>query len=234
MTEQKTEQETGLQQTFNPSAFLADTEQKQTVVTAANTKPRKKRKRAEDDTDLDELKKKAESLCGSWEQAKIVRRYKKERLKDWIQQHEFDRDAAMRATVFDFIHKGYAAALDFISKADGHVESRVLSDLTLRQSIEDEGRDFVKYLNNKAKILFLTASNVYEGKRECLNRKTTEPHIEEIQDEEPNEYEPEPEGDYEAEKDHIGRSLAREDSSSVQGEGEKEAVVSMQDGEKSM
>jgi hypothetical protein len=123
------------------------------------------------DTELQDMRKKAKSLCSCYEQYRSVSKYKKERLKEWLQQKEFDTDAALRASVFTFAHKFYATAVDFFTKGDGLVAARLGSDLTLRTAIEDEGRDLIKYLNNKTKILFLTASDTFEAKKEQREKK---------------------------------------------------------------
>jgi hypothetical protein len=152
---------------FDPSAFIAKKEEPESVAPpnlGKAKKPKKKRKTPYDDDEMSDLRKKAESLCKCWEQARLVRKYKKERLKDFIQQHEFDSDNELRETVFSFIHKGYSTALDFLVKGDGHVGRRLSDDNALRSSIETEGRDFVKYLSNKMKILMLSTAGVYDGK----------------------------------------------------------------------
>ena len=68
---------------------------------------------------------------------------------------------------------------DFISKGGGYVEQEMMNDLSLRTSIETEFQDLLYFLNNKIKILFLTGTNVFNGKR--LRRRNeprpTEPSI---------------------------------------------------------
>ena len=152
---------------FNPDEYISNNPVISNNPIKVTTKKRKTPyDRPAKDTELSDLRKKAESMCKSWEQARIVRRYKKQRLEDWIEQHEFDKDAMLRDTVFDFIHKGYAFGVDFLTKGDGFVRERLENDASLRTSIEDEGRGFVKYLSNKARILMLSAGDVYSGKME--------------------------------------------------------------------
>ena len=162
---------------FNPDEYISKPENNPVQVTKVTKKRKTPYDRpAKKDTELSDLRKRAESMCKSWEQAKIVRRYKKQRIEDWIEQHEFDRDAMLRDTVFDFIHKGYAFGVDFLTKGDGFVRERLENDASLRTSIEDEGRGFVKFLSNKARILMLSAGDVYSGKMEqqaLLKHKAT-------------------------------------------------------------
>jgi hypothetical protein len=179
---------------WDPSAFIAKKEEPKSVAPEGNVgkakKPKKKRKTPYDDNEMSDLRKKAESLCKCWEQARLVRKYKKERLKDFIQQHEFDSDAELRETVFSFIHSGYSAVIDFLCKGDGFVNDRLVNDVVLRRSIEDEGRHIVKFLSNKAKILMLSTSAVYTGKMEQSEAEKNKATVVEIvADDEPLETE---------------------------------------------
>mgnify|MGYP000323949760 CR=1 FL=1 len=123
--------------------------------------------------ELTVLRKKAQSLCKSYEQYRIVKRYKYDRLKSWIEEHEFDRDNQLRENVFNTVHKGYSYFLDFMTKGGGHVREQVQNDLSLRTSLETELSDYLKYLNNLLKIVALSTSDVFHGKLE--QRKSDPP-----------------------------------------------------------
>ena len=180
-----TDMETEMMPDFDPSAFMTGTAQEPEVVTG-KVKKNKRKSRAEpyskpNDEEMAALRKKAESMCSSYEQYKIVKKYKKDRLQDWVQQHEFNRDTTLRNNVFDFFHKGYAKALDIVTGGGGHVQEQITNDLSLRTAMEDEGRDFVKYLSNKAKLVMLSLSDVASGKMDQSLKKQNEgPVIEEI------------------------------------------------------
>ena len=191
-------------------------------------KKTKKVKKKPYQSDIEDLRKKAKSMCKTFEQYKIVKRYKRERLADWIQQKEFDQDSALRENVFSMIHKGYAVFLDLVSGGGGHVREQISNDLTLRESIETEGHDFVKFLNNKLKIVALSASDVMHGKLEQKKHTPPEP----IEMTEPEYFEPpiinESQGHYEdptdiseqqTETDEILLQMP-EDSEDVQGDSE--------------
>ena len=164
------------------TAFLANTEQQQDPVVVTG-KTKKKKTRAKPytkagDEELQDMRKMAKSLCNSFEQYRSVSKYKKERLRDWLEQKQFDSDAALQETVFSFAHTAYAYAVDFLTKGGGHVKDRLSNDLTLRTAIEDEGRDMVKWLTNKSKIAFLTVSDTWEGKLEQRSvEKQKEPAV---------------------------------------------------------
>ena len=169
------------------SAFLAPEQKEPVVVTGKAPKKKKNRSKPYDgkgDPELRDMRTQAKSLCNSYEQYRSVSRYKKERLRDWLEQKQFDSDAQLHETVFSFAHQAYAYAIDFITKGGGVVKDRLTNDLTLRTAIEDEGRDMVKYLTNKSKIAFLTVSDTWEGKLEQRSiEKQNEPAvIEEIQE----------------------------------------------------
>jgi len=170
------------------TAFLADdTIKSDPVVVTGKTKKKKKSRGTpydrKGDPELQDMRAQAKSLCKSFEQYRSVSRYKKERLRDWLEQKQFDSDAQLHETVFSFAHTAYAFAIDFLTKGGGHVRDRLSNDLTLRTAIEDEGRDMVKYLTNKSKIAFLTVSDTWEGKLEQRVEKQKEPAvIEEIKE----------------------------------------------------
>jgi hypothetical protein len=165
------------------SAFLAPEQNEPIVVTGKAQKKKKTRSKPYDkgDPELQDMRAQAKSLCNSYEQYRSVSKYKKERLRDWLEQKKFDSDAQLHETVFSFAHTAYAFAIDFLTKGGGHVRDRLSNDLTLRTAIEDEGRDMVKYLTNKSKIAFLTVSDTWEGKLEQrVQKKNDTPAIEEI------------------------------------------------------
>ena len=73
-----------------------------------NEKPTKvtgKKRKHEKEEDLTELRAIAKSFCSCPEQWKSVSRYKKERLQEFVDSKNFERDQAMRETVFSSLHK---------------------------------------------------------------------------------------------------------------------------------
>ena len=143
-----------------------------------NEKPTKvtgKKRKAEKEENLDELRAIAKSFCSCPEQWKSVSRYKKERLREFVDAKQFERDQAMRETVFSSLHKLYAFGLDLVSRGDGHVREQIENDLSLRDALEQECGSLLKYLTNKRKIAFLTTTNVVQGK---VVQKQSEPTIE--------------------------------------------------------
>lgn len=137
-------------------------EDKESFVVPAKAKQKKKSK----DEELEEMRKRAKSYCNSFEQWNSIRKYKKPRLVEWLEQKEFDIDNSLKNSVFSFVQEAYGFILDKISKGEGYVQQQICNDLTLRQALEDEGRNLLKYLSNKSKILVLTGADLYHGKQE--------------------------------------------------------------------
>ena len=134
---------------------------------------KKKRKKSDGrDTELEDMRKLAKSYCSCFEQYNSIRRYSKQRLADWLEQKEFEVDHNLKNSVFSFVQQAYAFVLDKLTKGDGHVQNQIANDLTLRQSLEDEGRNLLQYLSNKSKILVLTSADVYHGKSEQREKQS--------------------------------------------------------------
>ena len=189
-------------QNVDMKEFLAEP----TIVTSDNsqngkvTKTKRKRKTPyskDGDPEMKELRKRAKSYCKCYEQWRSIMRYKKERLKDFVEQKDFDRDSQLKDNIFNFIHKAYAKIIDILSKGNGHVLEHLENDISLRGAIEDEGRDLIKFLNNKLKIIALSSSDVYQGKAQQRREEKTNPKVDiEIIDNGIGETEAETDKDY--------------------------------------
>lgn len=130
--------------------------------TNADAKAEKVKAQHEEDQ---ELRKRARFLCASPEQYRIVAKYGTQKLKEWVQDKEFEQKKALAQTVFDAVHRILAVGLDKITQGDGFVESQILADLTLRQSIEEEGIEYLSLLQNKVRILVLSFVDTVNAKR---------------------------------------------------------------------
>ncbi len=47
--------------------------------------------------------------------------------------------------LFSFIHKLFAVVCDKITAGEGHVQGQIMSDIPLRQSIQQEGGNFIQF-----------------------------------------------------------------------------------------
>ena len=142
------------------------TEEVKAVTPDAPPTKKKRKMTSSSDPELEEMRKRAKSYCTCFEQYNSIRRYSKKRLADWLEQKEFDIDNSLKNSVFSFVTEAYGFVLDKLLKGEGHVAKQVSSDLSLRQALEDEGRNLLMYLSNKSKILVLTGADIYHGKAE--------------------------------------------------------------------
>ena len=58
---------------------------------------------------------------------------------------------------------------DKLTADGGHVEEQIMSDITLRQSIEQEGGSFIQFLTNRYKIVALTCVDTFNGKQKEIS-----------------------------------------------------------------
>jgi hypothetical protein len=142
------------------------TEEVKAVTPDAPPTKKKRKMTSSSDPELEEMRKRAKSYCTCFEQYNSIRRYSKKRLADWLEQKEFDIDNSLKNSVFSFVTEAYGFVLDKLLKGEGHVAKQVSSDLSLRQALEDEGRNLLMYVSNKSKILVLTGADIYHGKAE--------------------------------------------------------------------
>ena len=134
----------------------------------------KKRKIEED---KDGIKEKAKSLCRDVEEWSSVCKMSTKQLQSYIDKREFENNANLRSSVFDGVHRAYAFIADKLSAGDGFVQEKMLQDMSLRESIENEALPLFKYINNRIKIAVLSTNNVIQGK---IKQKAETPVIEEI------------------------------------------------------
>ena len=126
-----------------------------------------KRKRDNAETNT-ELKQKARLYCRCPEQWKSVSRYSDQRLMEFVQERTFEQQQHLYNTVFGFAHTLWALSMDIVLKGNGFVKQQIENDLSLRQAIEEEGVNFVRFLNNRCKFMALTAVDCFNGKRQEL------------------------------------------------------------------
>jgi|GWRWMinimDraft_5_1066013.scaffolds.fasta_scaffold00096_6 hypothetical protein len=143
------------------------------------------KKSKNNEEDKDDLTKQAQALCTDGEEYGLVSKMNYKNLKVFVNQKTFERDQNLRATVFEGIHRLYAFFLDKIAHANGFVQQQIMEDQNLRKSIEDECIPLVAFLNNKAKIAFLTCNGVIQGK---MTQRQMEPQIAETNDDTINEH----------------------------------------------
>ena len=127
--------------------------------------PKRKREHAETNT---ELRQKARLYCHCPQQWKSVSRYSDQRLMEFVQERQFEQQQHLYNTVFGFAHTLWALSMDIVLKGNGFVKQQIENDLSLRQAIEEEGVNFVSFLNNRWKFMALTAVDCFNGKRQQI------------------------------------------------------------------
>ena len=154
---------------------------------AKSAKPKKTKKRKPEGGDVsgeqqesdNSLKRKARFYCSCPEQWRAVSRYTPQKMSEFVAEKEFQQNKDLSTTVFNGIHKGMAGLLDMVSNGEGHVEEQILADVTLRQSIEEEGASLIFLIQNKVRIIVLSVLDVYHGKRIQRKLRGPGPTIEE-------------------------------------------------------
>tara|TARA_B110000261_G_C12797097_1_gene242774 strand:- start:62 stop:496 length:435 start_codon:yes stop_codon:yes gene_type:complete len=86
-------------------------------------------------------------------------------MSDFVHEREFDNERNLHDSIFDFAVKILGTGLDIIMKGNSHIKNEIECDENLKQAIRLEGSNFVSYLNNRFKIISLTAIDVFNGKQ---------------------------------------------------------------------
>ena len=127
----------------------------------------KKRKRSTTKTDSEnnELRSKARFYCNCPEQWRSVSKYSEKRMIDFVHEREFNDEQNLHDNIFNFAVSILGTSLDIILKGNSHIKNEIESDESLKQAIRQEGCRFVSFLNNRFKIISLTAIDVFNGKQ---------------------------------------------------------------------
>ena len=150
-------------------------------VTAPKTKKRKVQQEEKKD-ELQELKQKAKLYSKCPEQWKIISKYGPDKLKTWVDEQEFLQTKALHETVFSFTQKIIGFAMDALSMGDDYVNKEILSDVSLRQSLEIEAGNWVSFLSNRFKIIALLSVDIANGKlKQREENKSTITVVEQIE-----------------------------------------------------
>ena len=105
--------------------------------------------------DTEELRTEAKVYCTTQEDWRIVGCMSKGKLKNFIEQKEFEQSQHLRNSVFSGVHRALAFVVDRVGKGEGYIQSALLEDKTLQASIEQEALPFLTFLNNRLKIAML-------------------------------------------------------------------------------
>ena len=106
----------------------------------------------------------AQSFCETPQEWADVQKMNNKKLDAFINDKKFQSNLNLRQTFVDGLHKFYSIVFDKLTRGDNHVASQLMSDISLKKSIESEVIPFLGMLDNKLKLGMLTASGVVAGK----------------------------------------------------------------------
>ena len=134
---------------------------------------------------VEELRLTAKNHCQTPDQWNNVSTMNTSKLQKYIAEQEFNQNQNLKLTFFSGLHKIFAFAVDTVSRANGHVQKQLLSDLVLQQAVEDEALPLLSYLNNRSKIAMLFFHDVIQGK---MTQRSLEPEPKFVVEENDNGY----------------------------------------------
>ena len=117
------------------------------------------------DAEYTEMRKKAQLFCKSKDDWKLVSKFNKKRLEEYLEDQSYLDSAELVKSTSTFVLRAYAMIMDKIYKGEGHVEEELTNDLTLQSAIERELIAFAKFINNKMAIGIFTCSDIVNAKK---------------------------------------------------------------------
>ena len=142
-----------------------------------------------DDTDeLRELKHKAKYHCRDIKEWRVISKYNKKKLEEYLNDQTFLEGSEIARNFGDFATDFYGFVLDKLTKGDGYVEAEIKNDLTLKSAVQRELVEYVKHITNRIQIFVFSSINVVNGKKKqslnaplCSTERTSEgPNIHEL------------------------------------------------------
>jgi hypothetical protein len=141
----------------------------------ATKTPKKKRKKEEDD-EVRELKQKAKYHCKDIKEWRVISKYNKEKLEQYLNDQSFLDAAQITQHIGTFATNLYGMLLDKMTKSDGFVEEEIKNDLTLKNAIQRELIDYVKHITNRFQIAIFSTVNVINGKKKQQANNSVSSH----------------------------------------------------------
>ena len=108
------------------------------------------------DTDTDDLKNRARFYCKSPDQWIIVKTYNRDRLEQFVIEHDFNTQQNLYESLFGFIHKVLAVVCDKLTAGGGHVEEQILFFYYSTTTIDRARRR--QLLTNRYVLILLTGN----------------------------------------------------------------------------
>lgn len=169
---------------FFPQSNKSDQKEEKPKSSKRKHSDSKKDPKEDPEDEKEQIRKQCKFYCGSPAEWNIIRKYKFDRQKEYVEEKRFLEEKNLRETVFNATHNVFGVVLDYVTNGDGYVEKEIQNDLSLRHAIEEEFQNILYLFNNKIKILFLTTIDVWNAKRLQLRERPAKPSIV-IEEEEP-------------------------------------------------
>lgn len=146
-------------------------------------KPKKSKKRKiSDETDnardnaREKLRTEAQYHCKTTDEWSKINKLSDAKIKEFIDEKNFISQQTLHNNIFGFTQQMLGTILDKICKGDNHIYNEIVNDISLRQSIQEEGSHFISYLTNRYRLLALSVIDVYHGKmKEIQSRPISNP-----------------------------------------------------------
>ena len=191
-------------ESFMPPAADSEAEQ-------PKKKKQKVTKSTQDDAEFVAMRTRARVLCTCPEQWRLVSKYKKSRIGEFIQEQEFLQQKAAEESISTGAASIFTHGLDWVlGGGKGYIKEELMSSAGWRASFDEEVGGFAALLNNKCRLAVLTSSGVMNGKQaqwalEPATPPETVPIIEQDLVEEQNEQlvVPEPHVEYPTEEQEV-------------------------------
>ena len=125
----------------------------------------KKRKVEIDDPCVKDLREKAKFYCKNITEWRVVCKYNKSRLEEYLHDQEFLASAKLSDQFSDVVTSVYAFIVDKMAKGDGFVEAEIKNDVSLRDCIHKELVDVLKIMTNKMQCVVFSLVDITQGKK---------------------------------------------------------------------
>ena len=124
-----------------------------------------KKRKSDEDPELCELRHNAKNHCKNIKEYRLVSKYNKAKLEEYLSDRTFMQSAVMCQQFSDVTVNAYGFLLDKLTKGNGFVESEIKSDISLKVAMSREMIFFMQVITNRIQILILTTLNVFNAKK---------------------------------------------------------------------
>ena len=147
-------------------------------------KPKKVKKRKapeEDDEETKQLRHKAKFYCKDKESWRVVSKYSKKKLEDFLQDQTYIDASQLIQDTSHFAMQAYAWSLDKLTRGEGFVDEEIRSDASLQKAIERELVYFAQFITNRMQVVMFSMSDVFNAhKKKKADGESKGAHMEQL------------------------------------------------------